>query len=156
MPLISPSASIIFHCVKSVRIRSFSGPYSVQMREKTNQKNSEYGHFSRSGLSDIFLNRCAEYQNTRKNLFLRVSDWKFLVNIFIFISTLFNAKSLSFLVTMLSPIKIKLLPITKVQNGLLKSKFKHHKCYPDKLGKNNQYFPVLFAYFSILLMNFIF
>ena len=23
-------------------------PYSVQIREKTNQKNSEYGHFSRS------------------------------------------------------------------------------------------------------------
>ena len=36
------------HCVKSVRIQSFSGPhfpYSVQMRENTEQKNSEYGHF---------------------------------------------------------------------------------------------------------------
>ena len=48
----------VFHCVKSVCIRSFSGPYfpafelnmerSVQMREKSDQKNSEYGHFSRS------------------------------------------------------------------------------------------------------------
>ena len=49
----------IIHCVKSVRIRSFSGPhfpafglnterYSVHMRENTYQKNSEYGHFSRS------------------------------------------------------------------------------------------------------------
>ena len=37
------------HCVKSVRIRSFSGPYSVRMRENADQKNSEYGHFSRSG-----------------------------------------------------------------------------------------------------------
>ena len=49
------------HCVKSVRIRSYSGPYfpafglnaerspySVQMQEKTDQNNSEYGHFSRS------------------------------------------------------------------------------------------------------------
>ena len=52
------------HCVKSVRIgvilvrifrirtkygeiRSIS-PYSVQMRENTDESNSEYGHFSRS------------------------------------------------------------------------------------------------------------
>ena len=54
-------------CVKSVRIRSFSGPYfaafgqntvfrteyrnfpySVRMMGNTDQKNSEYGHFSRS------------------------------------------------------------------------------------------------------------
>ena len=50
------------HCVKSVRIRNYSGPhfpafgpnmesrispYSVRMREKTNQNNSEYGHFLR-------------------------------------------------------------------------------------------------------------
>ena len=51
------------HCVKNVRIRSFSGPYfpafglntarytspyAIQMRENTDQKNSEYRHFSRS------------------------------------------------------------------------------------------------------------
>ena len=36
------------HYVKSFGIRSFSGLYSVQMRENTIQKNSEYGHFSRS------------------------------------------------------------------------------------------------------------
>ena len=36
------------HRVKSVRIRSYSGPYSVQMRENTDENNSEYGHFSRS------------------------------------------------------------------------------------------------------------
>ena len=36
------------HCVKSVRIQRFSGPYSVRMRENKDQKNSEYGHFSRS------------------------------------------------------------------------------------------------------------
>ena len=49
-----------FHCVKSVRIRSFSGPHFpafglntpylsllVQKRENTDQKISKYGHFSR-------------------------------------------------------------------------------------------------------------
>ena len=53
------------HCVKSVRIRSFSGPYfprnrteyeeitsispySVRIRENTDQKNSEYGQFLHS------------------------------------------------------------------------------------------------------------
>ena len=33
---------------QNARIRSYSGPYSVQMRENTGQNNSEYGHFSRS------------------------------------------------------------------------------------------------------------
>ena len=36
------------HCVKSAGIRSFSGPHLVQIRENTDQKNSKYGHFSRS------------------------------------------------------------------------------------------------------------
>ena len=36
------------HCVKSVRIRSYSGPFLVRMQENTDQNNSEYGHFSRS------------------------------------------------------------------------------------------------------------
>ena len=35
-------------CVKSVRIRSYSGPYSVRMLENTDQNNSEYEHFLRS------------------------------------------------------------------------------------------------------------
>ena len=50
-----------YHCVKSVRIRSYSGPYfptfglntdrysvSVRMRENMDQNNSEYEHFLRS------------------------------------------------------------------------------------------------------------
>ena len=49
-----------FHSVKNGRIRSYSGPYflafglntetpySVRMRENTNQSNFEYGHFLRS------------------------------------------------------------------------------------------------------------
>ena len=36
------------HFVKSVHIRSYSGPYSFQMWENAEQNNSEYGHFSRS------------------------------------------------------------------------------------------------------------
>ena len=57
-----------FHCVKSVGIRSFSGHvfsriqteygeiflHSVRMRENTDQKNSEYQHFSSSDY--IYLN----------------------------------------------------------------------------------------------------
>ena len=41
--------SKLVHCVKDFRIRSYSGPYSVQMRENTDQNNSECGHASRSG-----------------------------------------------------------------------------------------------------------
>ena len=37
------------HCLKNVRILSYSGPYSVRMLENADQNNSEYGHFSRSG-----------------------------------------------------------------------------------------------------------
>ena len=45
------------HCVKRVHIPDFSGPYftafglntDLRMRENADQKNSEYGHFSRSG-----------------------------------------------------------------------------------------------------------
>ena len=36
------------HCVKSVHVRCYSGPYSVRMRENTDQNNSEYGDFLRS------------------------------------------------------------------------------------------------------------
>ena len=57
------STAVDNHCVKSVRSRSFSSlyfpafglyterlrisPYSVQMRENADQKNSEYGQFMR-------------------------------------------------------------------------------------------------------------
>ena len=36
------------HCVKSVPIRSFSGPYFPAFGPNTDQKNSEYGKFSPS------------------------------------------------------------------------------------------------------------
>ena len=35
----------LLHCVKSVRIQSYSGPYSVRIRENADQNNSEYGYF---------------------------------------------------------------------------------------------------------------
>ena len=35
------------HCNKSARIRSYSGPYLIQMRENTDQNNSKYEHFLR-------------------------------------------------------------------------------------------------------------
>ena len=40
-------------CLKSIRIRSYSGPYSVRMGEKTDQNNSEYRNFSRSDSSKL-------------------------------------------------------------------------------------------------------
>ena len=44
-----------FDCVKSVHIRSYSGPYfpafGLRMRENIDQNNSEYGHFLRSTCS---------------------------------------------------------------------------------------------------------
>ena len=39
----------------SVRILSFSGPYSVGMRQNTDQNNSEYRKFSRSDFLSKFL-----------------------------------------------------------------------------------------------------
>ena len=37
-----------FHYVKSIRIRSFAGPYFPTFGLNTDQKNSQYGHFSLS------------------------------------------------------------------------------------------------------------
>ena len=38
------------HCMKSVRIQSFSGPYFHAFRPNTDQKNSKYGYILSSGL----------------------------------------------------------------------------------------------------------
>ena len=43
------------HCVKSVRVRSYSGPYFPAFGLDTNQNNSEYGHFLRSELFSSHL-----------------------------------------------------------------------------------------------------
>ena len=39
---------LMTHCIKSVRKRNYSGPYSVRVHENTGKNNSEYGYFSRS------------------------------------------------------------------------------------------------------------
>ena len=57
----------LIHCVKSVRIRSYSGSYSVRMRENKDQDNPEYGHFSRSDSQKLLL--LQNYQNIKKWLF---------------------------------------------------------------------------------------
>ena len=42
------------HCMKGIKEILRISPYSVRMREKTDQKNSEYGqHFLRNGVFDI-------------------------------------------------------------------------------------------------------
>ena len=41
-------ANTTIHCMKSNCIRSYSGPYSVCMRENAGQNHSEYGPMSRS------------------------------------------------------------------------------------------------------------
>ena len=38
------------HCVKIVRIQSYSGPYFPEFGLNTDQNNSKYGHFSRSSV----------------------------------------------------------------------------------------------------------
>ena len=40
------------HCVKSVGIRSYSGPYFPAFGLNADQNNSEYGHFLRSDWSE--------------------------------------------------------------------------------------------------------
>ena len=98
-----------FHCVRSVRIRSFSGPYfptfglkterysvfsriqtengeilrispySVRMRENTDQKNSEYGHHSGS----VFLGfKTWQINNTLRGTLESVFINKFLVRLY--------------------------------------------------------------------------
>ena len=44
------------HYVKSVRIWSYSGPYIPAFGLNTDQNNSEYGHFLRSGRNKYNLN----------------------------------------------------------------------------------------------------
>ena len=43
-----PALMVYLHCVKSVRIRRISGPYSVRLLENTDQKKPKYEHFPRS------------------------------------------------------------------------------------------------------------
>ena len=58
---ITENGILTVHCVKSVRIRSYSGPYSGRMRQNTDQNNSEYGQFSRSGRQRIQFDYLQRY-----------------------------------------------------------------------------------------------
>ena len=51
---------LYFHCLKKVCILSFlvrmsASPYSLRMRENTDQKNLKYGHFLRSIYFFVFV-----------------------------------------------------------------------------------------------------
>ena len=50
------------HCVKKAQIWSFSGPSSVRMRENKDQKNSEYGQFSRSDHAGNFTKQLLRFR----------------------------------------------------------------------------------------------
>ena len=78
------------HCVKSVPIRSFSGPhfavfglnaerYGVQMWQNTDEKNSKYGHFLRSEMGLKSLKIVFTMLKTRKNL-CTFYNWNYLLN----------------------------------------------------------------------------
>ena len=68
------------HCVKSLQKRSFYDPYSVQIREDTDQKNSVFGHFRRSVVVNLkiimLIPRCS------KRLKLKLLLW-LLQNLFL-------------------------------------------------------------------------
>ena len=71
----------IIHCVKSVRIRSYSGPHfpafglnaPVRMRENANQNNSKYGHFLRS---DIVLKHLTVFLKGYNSQTLCLGIWQ--------------------------------------------------------------------------------
>ena len=60
------------HCVKSVNIWSYSDPYSVRMRENTDQNNSQYVNFSRSEWdSGVFLLLRSRFRLILKSTFFK-------------------------------------------------------------------------------------
>ena len=61
----------IDHCVKSVRIGSFPGPYFPPFGLNTGQKNFKYGHFSHSGRS---WKRRTFYQDSAKYFLTKCSS----------------------------------------------------------------------------------
>ena len=68
--------SAINHCVKSVRIRSYSSPHFPAFGLNTDQNNSEYGPFLRSELFGRILNAHVQYSL----LFMCNSDYLLLFN----------------------------------------------------------------------------
>ena len=66
-PYFPPS---FFHCVKSVRIWSFSGPYFPMLGLSTYQKNSEYEQFSRNvnQYDQYTYQKNSEYEHFSRNV----------------------------------------------------------------------------------------
>ena len=65
---------VVLHCLKCVHIRSYSGPYSVQVRENTDQNNSEYGHFSRS--TEHFVAIASSLVSFELKTYNEIFNWK--------------------------------------------------------------------------------
>ena len=63
--------SVLSHCMKSHRIRSFSGPYFHEFGLNAEQKNSQYGHFSRNEYVSLYclLSSCQSCPCTCKSHF---------------------------------------------------------------------------------------
>ena len=70
MNVLTNSLRSRLQCMKSVRIWSFSGPYPARMRENTDQKNSEYGHFSRRDHTYLAVNLSETFLWTQRNILL--------------------------------------------------------------------------------------
>ena len=83
-------------CVKSVRIRNFSGPYSIQIWENTDQENSEYWYFLHSVYQKAFLNWLCQYLSFLNIFFNRFcpvdgkSFFQLIVSILTFLNVSFN------------------------------------------------------------------
>ena len=79
-PSFSGSTEKDKHCMKSVRIRSYSGrhsisTYAVRMLENTDQNNSEYGHFLRSVVVWILIPTSGHTRSGQSTLTQNFNDW---------------------------------------------------------------------------------
>ena len=75
------------HCVKSVRIRSFSGPYFSAFGLNTDQKNSESRPFSRSVLiQTLYKLKLQNLYKFKVQIHQRINTWTSL-DLFILIDT---------------------------------------------------------------------
>ena len=55
------SAFCVGHSLKSVRIRSFSGSFFPVLGMSTDQRNSEYGHFTALGVGTVYFRKHFSY-----------------------------------------------------------------------------------------------
>ena len=69
------------NCVKSVRLQSYSGSYSVRMRKNAEQNNSEYGHFLRSVTIAFYNLKTYEIVVTKKRRRTRRKEVRFIFEV---------------------------------------------------------------------------